>query len=211
MGTIADAEMKKETLWAILLMIGLALTRWPDLLPANFSAVLALIFCAAVYFPRVLGWCLILPTLLLTDVLLNLHYGRGLFHIYMLPNYLSYACILWMGQQFSSKTSWVKLLGGGLLGAVLFYLITNTISFFQDPAYAKTFAGWLQALTVGVPGFPPTWTFFRHSLLGTGLFSGLFIGAMKALEKMEPQEEPEEEPEEEKEDSDKKEPAPQKS
>lgn len=97
-------------------MIGLALTRWPDLMPANFSAVYALIFCAAVYFPKRLAWCLILPVLLLTDILLNLHYGAPIFHIYMVPNYLSYACILWLGQQFSSGSSFIKLLGGGLLG-----------------------------------------------------------------------------------------------
>lgn len=204
--------MKKQTLCAILLMIGLALTRWPDLMPANFSAVYALIFCAAVYFPRRLGWCLILPVLLLTDILLNLHYGAPIFHIYMVPNYLSYACILWLGQQFSSGSSFIKLLGGGLLGAVLFYLITNTISFFQDPAYAKTFAGWLQALTLGVPGLPPTWMFFRNSLMSTGLFTGLFVGAMKALEHFSPQEESEPAAEEEEEEEPApKEAAPQKS
>jgi len=191
--------MKKQTLCAIILMIGLALTRWPGLMPANFSAVCALVFCAAVYFPGRLAWSLILPVLLLTDILLNMHYGASPFHIYMLPNYLSYACILWLGQQFSSGSSFIKLLGGGLLGAVLFYLITNTISFFQDPAYAKTFAGWLQALTLGVPGLPPTWMFFRNSLMSTGLFTGLFVGAMKAVEHFSPQEEPEPASEEEEE------------
>lgn len=191
--------MKKQTLCAILLMIGLALTRWPGLMPANFSAVYALIFCAAVYFPKRLAWCLILPVLLLTDILLNLHYGQPLFHIYMVPNYLSYACILWLGQQFSAGSSFIKLLGGGLLGAILFYLLTNTVSFFQDPAYAKSFAGWLQALTLGVPGLPPTWMFFRNSLMSTGLFTGLFVGAMKAVEHFSPQEEPEPASEEEEE------------
>jgi len=72
-----------------------------------------------------------------------------------------------------------KLLGGGLLGAILFYLITNTASWFNDPGYAKTLAGWFQALTTGLPGYPSTWEFFRSTLLSGGLFTGLFVGAMK--------------------------------
>lgn len=202
--------MRKQTLWAILLMIGLALTRWPELMPANFSAVYALIFCAGVYLPRALGWGIILPTLLISDICLNLYYGYAPFHLYMVPNYLSYAIILLLGQRFSSSNSFVKLLSGSLLGAVIFYLITNTISFWNDPSYAKNLAGWIQALTVGVPGFPPTWMFFRNNLISAGLFGGLFIGAMKALEHLEskhaPAEEPESESDEDKEeDSDKKE------
>ena len=46
-----------------------------------------------------------------------------------------------MGRLFSPRANFVKLLGGGLLGAVLFYLITNTASWINDPAYAKTLAG----------------------------------------------------------------------
>jgi hypothetical protein len=34
-------------------------------------------------------------------------------------------------------------------------------------------------LTVGTPGWPHTWEFFRNSLLSGGLFTGLFAGAMK--------------------------------
>ena len=43
----------------------------------------------------------------------------------------------------------------------------------------KTFLGWIQALTVGTPGWPHTWEFFRNTLLSGGLFTGLFAGAMK--------------------------------
>jgi hypothetical protein len=76
--------------------------------------------------------------------------------------------------------NFLKLLGGGLLGAILFYFITNTASWLNDPAYAKTLAGWIQALTTGLPNYhPSTWEFFRNTLLSSGLFTGLFVGAMK--------------------------------
>ena len=33
--------------------------------------------------------------------------------------------------------------------------------------------GWLAALITGTKGFPPTWEFFRNTLLSGGLFTGL--------------------------------------
>ena len=162
------------------------------MLPLNFSAAYAVAFCAGAYFPGRLAWSLPLGVLLVTDLLLNVFY----YHVpavsaYMLTNYLAYAVIISLGRRFTAKSSWLKLTGGGLLGAVLFYLVTNTVSWLQNPVYAKTLAGWVQALTTGQPGYPPTWEFFRNTLLSGGLFTGLFAGAMKSSEKMETTEEEE--------------------
>ena len=73
-----------------------------------------------------------------------------------------------------------------MLGAILFYLITNTAAWlfnpFGNPEYTKDLTGWLIALTKGTAGHPPTWEFFRNTLLSGGLFTGLFVGAMKLSE-----------------------------
>ncbi len=175
------------------MMVVFALSRWPGLMPENFSAVYGLVFCAAVYFPGKLAWYLPLGTLLVTDVFMNLfHYHADLVSGYMLVNYLAYGSILWLGRQFSARSSWLSLLSGGLLGAILFYLVTNTAAWMQNPQYAKTLAGWIQALTIGTPGWPHTWEFFRNTLLSGGLFTGLFAGAMKLSEAAEESEEEEE-------------------
>src|SRR5438874_774779 len=183
-------------------MIAFALTRWPGLLPDNFSAAYALAFCAGVFFPRRLAWWLPLGTLLVTDVLINaLHYHVAPVSPYMLVNYATYAAIIGMGTRFRAAAPWLKLVSGSLLGAVLFYFVTNTAAWLQNPEYARTIAGWIQALTTGIPGYPPTWMFFWKTLLSTGLFTGLFVGAMKLSEKAEaeeakaPEEEPENQPE----------------
>jgi hypothetical protein len=42
------------------------------------------------------------------------------------------------------------------------------------PLYPKTFEGWLQALTVGHPGLPPTYLFLR-TLVSDLLFTSLFL------------------------------------
>lgn len=184
LGVSSLCVKEKWNVWMpIALMLVFALTRWPGLWPtelSNFSAAYALAFCAGVYFPRRLVWWLPLGTLLLTDIFLNVFYYRtSAVSTYMAVNYLVYAALIWLGRRHSPRASWWRLLCGGLFGAVLFYLVTNTAAWLQNPGYAKTLAGWIQALTSGIPGLPPTWTFFRNTLLSGGLFTGLFVGAMK--------------------------------
>ena len=161
-------------------MLAFAVTRIPGLLPRNFSAAYALAFCAGVYFSGAMAWWLPLGAMLATDIAISLfYYHVNPFSIYMLPNYLVYVAAIFIGKKFSSRAHWLKLLGGGLLGAVIFYIVTNTSSWLQL-AYPKTLAGWIQALTTGLPDVKPTtWEFFRNTLLSGGLFTGLFVGAMK--------------------------------
>lgn len=177
--------MKEQRhLWLpVLLMLALAATRWPGLLPQNFSAVYALAFCAGVYFPGRMAWWLPLATLTVTDVLLNVfYYHYPVFNRHFAISLTGIALLIALGRGFSPRTSWFKLLGGGLLGAVIFYLVTNSLSWLSDPGYAKTLAGWIQALTTGLAGLPSTWEFFLRTLFSTGLFTGLFVGAMKLSE-----------------------------
>lgn len=176
-------------------MLALAATRlMVGLMPPSFSAIYALAFCGAVYFSGALAWWMPLGTLLATDLILNVFFYRiAPFHGFMLTNYLGFAVIILLGRRFRPGDSWLRLLAGGLLGAILFYLITNTAAWLSNPAYAKTPAGWLQALTVGEPGYPPTWVFFRNTLWSGGLFTGLFVASMKLADAREPQEEAKEE------------------
>ncbi|HEY6166736.1 MAG TPA: DUF6580 family putative transport protein [Verrucomicrobiae bacterium] len=198
---------EKSGLLPMVLMLVFALTRLPGMLPQNFSAVYALMFCAGVYFAGRIGWWLPFGMMLVTDLGLNLYYqfalGLDVFTpgklLYLGGNYLAYAAMLWLGRRFNPKSSWIALLGGGVLGAILFYLITNTISWFfnpfGNPEYTKTIAGWIQALTGGTAGWPQTWEFFRNTLASGGLFTGLFAGAMKLAAALEPKEEEAEESE----------------
>jgi hypothetical protein len=179
-----------------LMMIVFAITRWPGLMPQNFSAAYAMAFCAGVYFPRKVRWWVPLGTLFLLDLLLNGFY----YHVPWVDGYTlfklgAFALIIWLGTLFGQKKSWFAITSGGLLGALIFYLVTNTVSWIFDPGYPKTFSGLIQALTTGLPGYPPTWTFLKNTLLSGGLFTGLFCGAMKLAEAAE--EEAEEEPGEE--------------
>ena len=195
-----------KTTWNVILpvvlMFTLALTRLPGLMPENFSAVYALMFCAGVYFPARMAWWLPMLTLAATDLILNLFFYKSAGTVnflamaaFLAPNYLAYAGLIWLGRKFTARASWLSLLCGGVMGALMFYFVTNTSSWIQNPEYSKSLAGWIQALTVGTAGWPHTWEFFRNTLISGGLFTGLFAGAMKISASMEPEEEEKKEPE----------------
>ena len=183
-------------------MLVFAVSRWPGLMSWNFSAAYALLFCAGVYFPKRLVWWLPFATMLATDIALNwyhhAHYGTPMFSPELIGNYLAYGVIVWLGRQFKPKSNFFLLMCGGVLGAILFYFITNTLSWFfnpfHNPEYVKTLQSWFLALTKGISGYASTWEFFRDTLISGGLFTGLFAGAMKLMEALEPKEEEEEEP-----------------
>lgn len=172
-------------------MLVFAASRWPGMLPQNFSAAHALLFCAAFWLPGWMGWVLPLATIIVTDVLLNLfHYNEPALASELISNWMILVLFVVLAKWLAKRRSYGRVFLGTLLGALLFYLVSNTVSWMVNPAYAKTIAGWVQALTVGLPGFPPTWVFGLKSLLGTGLFTGLFAGAMKwseALDATEPE------------------------
>lgn len=169
-----------------------ALTRWPGLMPLNFSAAYALLFCAGVYFPGRLGWWLPLTAMAVADAALSFYYWKTFgisFQWYQLTNYAVYLALIGLGRSFKPASSWLKLFTGGIVGSLLFYLITNTAAWllnpFGNPEYTRDIAGWFIALTQGTAGHPPTWEFLRNTLLSGGLFTGLFAGAMKLADHFE--------------------------
>jgi hypothetical protein len=181
---------KWHRLLPYLFMLLAALSRWPGLFPPNFSVFYGLAFCAGAFFPKAIKWWLPLGTLAVTDILLDLHYGS--FSRMQLVNYAAYAVVILLGSRFTRASAFVKLLSGGILGAVLFYLITNTAAWFfnpfQNPEYTKDLTGWLIALTKGTAGYPTTLEFFFNTLMSGGIFTGLFAGALKLAALAEPKE-----------------------
>jgi hypothetical protein len=180
--------VKGNRLLLVLVLLVLAFSRVPGLLPPNFSAVYAFAFCAGVFLRGPLAWWLPLGFLLVTDLGLNFYYlsqGMDVFTPdklrYLLANYGGYVGLIWLGRRFRARDNFLTLLGGGLLGALLFYVVTNTVAWlfnpFHNPEYLKTLVGWIIALTKGTAGYPPAWEFFRNTLLGGGIFTALFVAA----------------------------------
>jgi hypothetical protein len=78
------------------------------------------------------------------------------------------------------------LLPASIAGSLIFYIVTNSVSWLFDPGYVKNFAGLIQALTIGLSQFSatPTWMFFRNSLVSDLIFTCLFVVCMNAGRRM---------------------------
>jgi hypothetical protein len=146
----------------------------------NFSPIAAIALCGAVYLPRKLAAALPILALLLSDFALNLFYKVPFFTSEILPRYLALAFISALGFALRGKVRLPGLLASSVASSLLFYVITNTGSWFADSAYAKTAAGWVQALTIGTgnPAFPPTWWFYRHTAISDVVFTLHFVGCL---------------------------------
>jgi hypothetical protein len=121
----------------------------------------------------------------LSDVYLNYFHAHEFGFHWSLSGFVvrasCFGAALLLGAWVARRKSWLWLLNGSLLGALMFYFVTNTQSWFTDPFYSKTLAGWWQALTVGHPEYPPTLLFFKNTLLGDLMFTGVFGGVMEWL------------------------------
>ncbi len=140
----------------------------------NFSPVLALFFCGAVYLRGTASWLIPAVAVVGSDLLLNPTYGENLLEPFMLATYGGFALAVFVGRFVSKRRAWPTLLGGVLGCSISFYLLTNFFAWLVNPAYAKTLAGLWQALTIGTLGFPPTYLFLRNSLVSDLLFTGIF-------------------------------------
>lgn len=151
-------------------------TLLPDL--PNFSPVMAMAFCGGLFLPGLLAWLLPLAAIALSDIALSLALG----YPPLSPGQLAaWGCLL-IGVGFGRWTSrWQRLKFPALAcvviaNALIFYLVTNAVSWALEPSYPRDFGGLVQALTTGLPGYPPTWQFFRNALVSDFLFVGLIFG-----------------------------------
>eukprot|EP01031_Cornospumella_fuschlensis_P048286 gene48286-59139_t len=191
-----NSESRRSSLpllWVPLLLVVLALVlRWfklnspgMTLLP-NFGPWMALAFTGTLVFPRTLPWWM--WPLLLAGVdfaaqgtaMWTLADGRW-------EVFLAYGCYgaaAWIASVYRGKLGMLQSLLGVVGCAVAFYAVSNTLCWWAKPEYVKSLSGWVQAMTVGTPGFAPTWMFLRNSLLSDVGFSLLLLVAFNAEAKV---------------------------
>lgn len=156
---------------ALLVLFSWVAPRLQGLLP-GFSPLPPLFFCIAACMSTRWIW---LPATAWTIsyFLINITqgYSYGL-HFYVIIAGL--AATFWVGTLMRHKP-WFLLIGGSLGAALAFYAVTNTGTWLLSAQYAKTWAGWLQCQTYGLPGYPPAWMFLKGQLAASALFTPLFL------------------------------------
>lgn len=143
----------------------------------NFTPWMALAFTGTLVFPKRVSFLLI-PALLMSIGIAATSLNDVL-HWEAVAVYGSFGLVAWLAARRRGQIGLVGSLLGVMACTLGFYLVTNTVSWLTDPAYAKNLAGWAQALTIGIglPGLPPTTWFLRQSLISDLAFSCLLLAA----------------------------------
>jgi hypothetical protein len=161
----------------ILLLAGFRVLRagfLPEL--PNFSPVAAVAFCGGLFLPGVLAWIVPISVLFVSDLALAMLLGYPAFSS---AQFVSWTCILAVVEigrllskaSFSTPRFFSALIGSGLF----FYLVTNTAAWIGNPSYPRGFGGLWMSLTTGLPGFPPSWMFYRNALVSDLVFGVLLL------------------------------------
>lgn len=146
----------------------------------NFQPLPALFLCSIVFLRGTKAWALPVAAWLISNPIASALQGSDPFKdgggvvIAFLALLLTGA----MALPLRKSTSPALLLGGGLITAGVFHLVTNTAVWLADPLYAKSAAGLWQALWSG-RGYPidamPSWVFLRNLAGANLLFTALFL------------------------------------
>jgi hypothetical protein len=168
---------------AIVLIAGFRIAR-ATLMPElpNFSPLTAVAFCGGLLLPGALAWILPFAALFVSDVALAGILGYPLLSGAQASVWLSLIAVTAFGRFLASKGGFdlPGFLCTLVAGSLLFYVVTNSMCWFLDPAYPRSWSGFWACLTVGLPGYPPTWTFFRNSIVSDLIFSSMLLAVWVA-------------------------------
>jgi hypothetical protein len=144
----------------------------------NFQPLPALFLCSIVFLRGTKAWALPVIAWLVSNPLASALQGYNPFEAGggVIVAFLTLLLTGAMALPFRKSSSTALLLGGGLIAALVFHLVTNTAVWLADPLYAKSTGGLWQALWSGRPTDPmPSWVFLRNLAGANLLFAALFL------------------------------------
>lgn len=150
----------------ILITLGIAARFLPH--PANFAPIGAIAIFSGLYLPK--KWALALPlaAMFFSDLFIGFYAWPV-----MVSVYAGFIAIGLIGLAVRQNKKLSTVLGGTILGSVIFYLLTNGAVWAFGSLYPPTLSGLMQSYTMAIP-------FFRNSLLGDLFYTGALVGAYEA-------------------------------
>ena len=159
--------MKKTHLALTLIVLGIAARLLPH--PANFAPIGAVALFGGMYLTRRYAMILPLIAMLISDIFIGFYTWQ-----IMASVYISFALTGLIGLWVRKNKKLSTVIGGTVLGSILFFLITNFSVWAFGTMYAHDFSGLIQSYTMAIP-------FFRNSLLGDLFYVGLLVGSYEAI------------------------------
>lgn len=124
--------------------------------PYNFTPILAVGIFSGYYFKNfILSSFIVISSMAIGDLFLG-------FHNTMLFTYASMAIAVSFGIMIK-KFNFPEIVLGGLLGSIVFFVVTNFGSWIFLDMYEKNFSGLLQSYILAIP-------FFHNTLISTLLY-----------------------------------------
>lgn len=150
-----------------LILLGITARLFPH--PANVAPIAAVAIFAGLYLPK--RWALVIPliALFVSDLVIGFYDLR-----IMLTVYGSFAITGYIGMRVREKKNVRRIIGGTLLGSVIFYLATNAAVWGFGTLYPHTLFGLIESYVMALP-------FFRNSIVGDLFFTGILVGSMELL------------------------------
>jgi hypothetical protein len=153
--------------------------------PPNFSPVEAMALFGGAYFAN-RAWALLVPlaAMVLSDIALGLSMG-GEYWSYVatsLSFWSVYLCIglsTVLGFGLRGKVGGANVLGYSLVGSILFFVVTNGVTWFDSTMYPQTGSGLVAAYVAGIP-------FFQWTVMGTLFYSAMLFGGFALLRQQAP-------------------------
>lgn len=154
--------MKRYIIVALLIILGFSSRLLPH--PANFAPIGAIALFAALYLPKKYALIIPLIAMFISDIFIGF-YSLPI----MLSVYIGFTIMSLIGLLVKKNKKFSTILGGTLVGSILFFLLTNFAVWAFGTMYSYTFSGLIQSYTMAIP-------FFKNSLLGDLFYSGIIIG-----------------------------------
>ena len=151
----------------LFILIGVGLRLLPH--PANFAPIAAIALFGGVYLGRKTAFLLPFVVMVISDIFIG-YYEWSL----MIFVYGSFLLCVFLGFWLKRHKKWYTVLGSSVLGAVLFFILTNFAVWAFTPWYLKTFSGLIQCYLIALP-------FFKNTILGDLFYVSVFFGAYEAV------------------------------
>lgn len=133
--------------------------------PANFAPIAAVALFGGTYLNKKLALVLPVASMIISDYFIGFDSWSSRLSVY--GSFLLIGLIgLWIRNH---KNIWT-ILGGSILGSILFYLITNLVFFYDTSMYPHTLSGQITSYINALP-------FFRNTLLGDLFYASVFFGS----------------------------------
>lgn len=141
--------------------------------PPNFTPIAALaLFSGVLFRDRVMALAMPIGVMLVSDLFLGWH--NTIPYVYV-----AFALMVFLGRSIRNQATVGYIAGGGITGALLFFLITNFGVWISGTMYPATWEGLIAAYVAAVP-------FLHNMILGTLFYSAVFFGAFHLAERLVP-------------------------